>query len=89
MDSKFLLDTIIKKSIETEKRLAIDLSAVRQSSTSHEILNIAFIRTECNPAVCLTKFKQNGIMLRPIVDGMVDHLMEQWAILPETVNNQG
>ena len=56
-DSKSIFDTITKLSRVAEKRLIIDISALRQSYSSSEITNIGHVLSEFNLADALTKNK--------------------------------
>jgi len=78
-DSKSLFDIITKCSHTTEKRLMIDVAAVREGYERFEISDIGFIRSEHNIAVGLTKLNGSKALLR-MLGGTICHPTEQWII---------
>lgn len=82
-DSKSLFDIITKYSDTTEKRLQIDLSSVREGYKSQEISDIAFIRSQFNPADALTKITNNNILQNIIQLNYINHPIEQWIVRTE------
>ena len=79
-DSKTLFDVVTKNTTTTEKRLMIDIKAVRESYERMELSDVAWIRSENNPADALTKVKENAVLNRIVDQGIVDHGIEQWVI---------
>lgn len=58
-DSKVLFDFITGNQYTTEKRLMVDIAAVREAYNDGVIENIGFIRREYNAADALTKVGPN------------------------------
>jgi hypothetical protein len=58
-DRLSLFDVITKSSTTAEKRLMIDLVVVREAYDRMEIAQLAFLRTNWNPADALTKVSRN------------------------------
>jgi Reverse transcriptase (RNA-dependent DNA polymerase) len=54
-DSKSLFDVITKSSSTSERRLMIDITAVREAYFKQEISDVGFVRTKNNPADAFTK----------------------------------
>lgn len=79
-DSKTLFDVITKNTTTTEKRLMIDIKAVRESYERMELSDVAWIRSENNPADALTKVKENAVLNHIVDKQVVDHEVEQWVI---------
>lgn len=61
-DSKSLFDEITKCSHTAEKWLMIDIKAVRNAFKAHAITNIAFVRSENNPADSFTKLTASSAL---------------------------
>ena len=79
-DSKSLFDVITKNSVTTEKRLMIDVRSVREAYVNMELNNVAWIRSEYNPADALTKVKDNLVLTKAIDEGFITHPVEQWVV---------
>ncbi len=85
-DSKSLFDVITKCSKKQERRLMIDLQAVRDAYKAHEISNVGFIRGPNNLADGMTKpFKCDPLndLLRT---GKEIFSVEQWVIRSSDTN---
>lgn len=54
-DSKSLFDAITKSSSSSKKLLMIELSAVREAYSNHEISDVGYISSKNNPAESLKK----------------------------------
>lgn len=79
-DSKCLFDVITKHTTTTEKRLMIDIKAVREAYERMEISDVGWIRSKDNPADALTKLTENAVLETIIRDGFVDHDISQWIV---------
>jgi hypothetical protein len=79
-DSLSLFDFITKSSTTTEKRLMIDLVVVREACDRTEIAQLAFLRTNCNPADALTKVSRNTYLETILTTGTIDHPVAQWVV---------
>ena len=64
----------------TKLRLMIDLQAVRDAYTSHEISNVGFIRGPNNPADGLTKRGKCIALNHLLRTGMADFKIDQWVL---------
>ena len=82
-DSKSLFDTITKSSTTAEKRLMIDVAALREAYRRKEISDIGFVRTEFNPADAFTKRGKCRALDHLIKKGKCDFPIEQWIIRKE------
>lgn len=79
-DSKSLFDVISKNSTTTEKRLMVDVQAMREAYERMELSDVAWVKSEDNPADSLTKVKENAVLNRIVDEGKVDHDIQQWVI---------
>ncbi len=79
-DSKSIFDIITKLSTVSEKRLLIDISALRQAYTSGEIQNNGHISSEYNIAGPLTEKMNSDILVRLLETGKLNHPVHQWII---------
>ena len=79
-DSKALFDVITRSKYTTEKRLMIDIAAVRQAYNEKEINNIALIKSEFNPADGLTKLACNEALKQLLETHKISHPVEQYVI---------
>lgn len=85
-DSKSLFDVITKNSVISEKRLMVDVQAIREAYQRMEIYDVAWIRSEFNPANALTKIKENQVLHRVLDEGIIEHPVAQW-VLRDTLHN--
>ena len=82
-DSKSIFDTITKLSSVSEKRLMIDISALRQSYSSGEISNIGHVSSKHNLADSLTK-RSISVQLKEVLKtGKILHPINNWIIHDE------
>ena len=79
-DSKSLFDVITKCSNTSERRLMIDVDAVRTAYLKHEISNFGFLRGPNNPADGLTKPKSCPALIHLMRTGKANFVVEQWVI---------
>jgi hypothetical protein len=79
-DSESLFKTLTNARYPTERRLLIDVAAMRQAYTRKEISNIALIDSNDNAADGLTKLKPNQALYRMLRAGRLDHRVRQWVI---------
>lgn len=79
-DSKTFFDVITKNTTTTEKRLMIEIKAVRESYERMELSDVPWIRSENNPADALSKVKENAVLNHIVDKQVVDHEVEQWVI---------
>lgn len=78
-DSKSLFDIITKCSSTTEKRLMIDIRSVQEGYETQEISDMGLVRSEFNPADCLTKVAHNQVMESIMNLNYLQHPVEQWV----------
>ena len=82
-DSKCLFDTITKLSSVSEKRLLIDIAAIRETYSNGDLSNVAHVASAHNLANVFTKFKADSTMLNGLMaSGNLTHPISQW-ILPQ------
>ena len=77
-DSLSLFDFITKATVTTEKRLMIDLNAVREAYQKHKIMDIGFIRSH----FALTKMMTSHILEHMLLHSKIEHPVEQWIERP-------
>ncbi len=78
--SESLFDVITKCSQTQEKRLMIDLQAVRDAYQCLEISNIGFVRGPNNPADGMTKLGNCEPLIHLLRTGKVNFEVEQWVL---------
>lgn len=81
-DSKCLFDVITGSRYTSEKRLMIDLEALREAYKRRDIDNIGLINSADNAADSLTKLKANSALLRLMTQERVDHPLQQYVTEP-------
>lgn len=86
-DSKSLFDVITQCSNTSERRLMIDLEAVREAYESHSISNVGFVRGPNNPADGLTKSGNCPPLIDILKTGLDNSIVEQWVIRREATNS--
>lgn len=79
-DSKSLFDVRTKCSQTQERRLVIDLQAVRNAYALQEISNVGFIRRPENPADGLTKIALYGPLESLLRFSKADFKVDTWII---------
>ena len=79
-DSKSLFDTVTSLSGATEKRLLIEISALRDAFDSGEFDNIGHVSSEYNLADALTKKKKCHLMEELLATGKLQHPVNQWIV---------
>eukprot|EP00171_Calliarthron_tuberculosum_P004827 IDg4827t1 len=77
-DSKQLFDVITKASYPTEKRLMIDILAVREAYNTFEISNVGLISGTSNPADALTKPNFSSSLMNIILHAQDKTPVLQW-----------
>lgn len=61
-ESMILFDVLTKATCVTEKRLMIHVCIVKGAYEKMKFKNVAFIRSEFNPADAFTKVEQNSVL---------------------------
>ena len=80
IDSKSLLDIILKGSNTSKKRIMLGFHAALQAYRLHEISNIGFVRTNHNLADGLTKANMQGALYKLMATGKLEVEAEQWIL---------
>jgi len=78
-DSYSLYDCLVKLGTTTEKRLMIDLMALRQSYERREISEIRWINGEDNPADAMTKSSANRALEGLVSSNSLTVRLEAWV----------
>ncbi|KAA8494667.1 Retrovirus-related Pol polyprotein from transposon TNT 1-94 [Porphyridium purpureum] len=76
-DSRSIFDAISTDRLPAEKRLALDISVLREAFKNEEVVSIKWVRSEGNPADGLTKAEPNKALLRLLKDGTINLVIEQ------------
>lgn len=79
-DSKLLFDVITGNRYTTEKRLMVDIAAVREAYNDRIIANIGLIRSEYNAADAMTKITLNVPLTNILRTHRVSHPIEQYVV---------
>ena len=79
-NSKSLFDIITKCSNTAEKRLLIDVKAVREAYENFEVSDVGFLRSDQNPADSFTKLNCNAALNRILSENKCDFHISQWII---------
>ncbi len=83
-DSKCLFDTITKLSTVSEKRLLIDIAAIREAYTNGDLTNVAHVSSKFNLANVFTKANADTTMLRELMkNGKIVHPIDKWIVPQE------
>ena len=87
VDSKSVFDVIAKDGVTTEKRLQIDIYALRQSYKNSELSGIGWIPGDDNIADLLTKFSSyaKSTLLKDMFDNKINTKMIGWATMKNCV----
>ncbi len=65
----------------SEKRLLIDIAAIREAYTNGDLTNVAHVASEFNLAIVFTKANADTTMLRELTStGKLTHPINQWII---------
>jgi len=81
-----LYECLVKLGTTAEKRLMIDIMALRQSYERREIAEIRWINGEDNPADALTKAKPNGALARFIDTNKLTIRVEGSIVRPTEIS---
>ena len=79
-DSKSLFDTITKLTWLSEKRLLIDVSAIRESYYAGDLDDVAHLSPEYNHADCLTEDKDSTLLRTLMTTGTLRHPVNQLIV---------
>ena len=79
-DSKCLFDSMTRLTSATEKRLLIDIAALRQSYTRGELFNLGHVSSNYNLADPLTKKTRSTLLETAMMEGKLTHPVNQWII---------
>jgi hypothetical protein len=80
LSSRRIYSRVFRHRNTTEKRLVIDLKAVRNVYDEQEISNVGFVRTKFNPADALTKVGKWDALEQITITGVCDLPVEQWIV---------
>ena len=83
-DCEILFNFLTRLKVPTEKRLILDLLAVRQLYDRKEINKIALIESESKPEVGLPKLNSNGSEQFLMATGKLQYHIRQYVIDPLT-----
>ena len=86
-DSKSIFDRITKLASVSEKRLLIELSALRQACVSGQIRNLGHVPSQYNIADPLTKKIKSDLYISILKTGKLSHPVNQSIIHTETSEN--
>lgn len=81
-DSKQAFDVITRATHPTEKRLMIDIAALRESYNRHEISYLGLVTTENNMADAMTKLKCGSALDCLLRTGVDATPVAQWVVRP-------
>lgn len=87
-DSKSLFDIITNCSGTTEKRLLIDIKAVREAYEIFDVSDLGFIRSEHNPADAFTKLKPNSALMHILKSNKSDFEVDQCILRTKRKNTE-
>lgn len=78
-DSYSLYECLVKLGSTKEKRLMIDIMAIRQSYERRELQEVRWIHGDDNPADAMTKAKPNSALKRLVDNNKLDIKVEGWV----------
>ena len=78
-DSKQVFDVLTKASYPTERRLMVDVAAVRESYNTYEISNIGLVSGKDNPSDALTKPNFGAPLMRILQENEDCTPVTQWV----------
>lgn len=76
-DNLSLFDVITKATTTAEKRLMIDLAALKQAYNVHDVEQLGFVRTAFNPADALTKVTRCPVLEEILSSARLNHPVDQ------------
>lgn len=79
-DSKHLFDVILRNQHTAERRLMLNIAAVRESYNDGILTNVSFIKREYNTADTLAKITQNIYLNHLLTTGTICHPDEQYFV---------
>lgn len=82
-DSRGLFDMVTRNSYSAERRLMIDMAAIRQAYQRWDIDGIAHVSGASNPADAMTKIVQSGSLL-DLMGGRMTVQATQWVMRGST-----
>lgn len=84
-DSFSLYECMVKLGTTKEKRLMIDIMAIRQSYERHELSEIRWIAGLSNPADAMTKSPCNPALQQLVSTNKLTVKVQGWVQRPETI----
>src|SRR5436190_15927714 len=78
-DSFSLYECIVKLGTTKEKRLMIDIMALRQMYERREVIDVRWISGQCNPADAMIKATPNKALESLIDDNTINLTVEAWV----------
>jgi hypothetical protein len=79
-DSNALFDILTRNKSSTERRLMVDVAAVREAYHDLTISNVGLINSIHNPADGMTKVGCNQALLKLLTTHHIDHPIEQYIL---------
>jgi len=79
-DSEILFSIIVRNRQTSEKRLMIDIRAIREAYAERVISNIALIASEHNIADAMTKIGHNTSLDKLLQTSIIEHPIRQYVI---------
>ncbi|KAI0998959.1 hypothetical protein K3495_g9241 [Podosphaera aphanis] len=79
IDSFSLYECLVKLGTTYEKRLMIDIMAIRQAYERREIAEVIWITGESNPADAMTKHKSNDALSQIIDNNKINLKAAAWV----------
>jgi hypothetical protein len=87
-DSYSLYECLVKLGTTKEKRLMVDIMALRESYENRDILEIRWINGLDNPADALTKKNPNNCLSTLITTNQLDIRVEGWVKRPKNIDTK-
>ena len=87
IDSLSLYECLVKLGTTKEKRLMIDISAIRQAYERREIAEIIWIKGHTNPADAMTKINSNKSLDKMIITNEYSIDKEAWVNRGDNIGN--
>ncbi|KAI0997415.1 hypothetical protein K3495_g10771 [Podosphaera aphanis] len=79
---------MVKLGTTKEKRLKIDIMAIRQSYERRELSEIRWITGDSNPSEAMTKANPNGALRKLVSSNELDIKMQGWIQREELFNQK-